>query len=60
LQYAWWRELEAKKTDDPEEKEALMILAGQARHWAVEDSHEPLAGLEPVPLVDRDGVERGS
>ncbi len=59
LQYAWRRELEAKKTDDPQEKEALIFLAGQARHWAVEDD-EPLAGLEPVPLVDRDGVERGS
>ena len=59
LQYAWRRELEAKSTDDPQEKEALIFLAGQARHWAVEDD-EPLAGLEPVPLVDRDGVERGS
>jgi hypothetical protein len=60
LQYAWRRELEAKKTGDPEKKEALMVLAGQARHWAVEDDEEPLAGLEPVPLVGRDGVERGS
>lgn len=55
---AWQREREAKRTDDIDRKAVLMDLAAEMRMWADEKDDDALAGSEPVPLVDRQGVER--
>lgn len=57
-QEAWHREREAKRTDDEDRKLALMDLAAEMRGWSDEDDKDALAGSEPVPVIDRQGVER--
>jgi hypothetical protein len=59
-QEAWHREREAKRTQDADRRAALLQLAAEMRRWADGEDAEALAGSEPVPLVDRVGVERGS
>ena len=55
---AWQLERQAKQTDDSQEETVLMELAGALRKLADESDADALAGAEPVPLVDRAGVER--
>jgi hypothetical protein len=57
-QEAWQFERRAKQTDDPKSKAALMETVIELRKWADEEDGDALAGAEPVPLVDRSGVEK--
>lgn len=55
---AWLTEREAKQTEDPKRKAVLMELVAEMRKWADEEDAGALEGAQPVPLVDRAGMDR--